>query len=117
GADIVRVAVPHEGDARALAAVVQEAGVPVVADIHFSYRLALLALEAGVQGLRLNPGNIRDPGQVRTVVREAAARRVAIRVGANAGSLDSALIARHGGPTHAALAARRPAEWDRSAEE
>ena len=103
GADIVRVAVPHEGDARALGAIVAEAGVPIVADIHFSYRLALLALQAGVQGLRLNPGNIRDPGQIRTVVREAAARGVPIRVGANAGSLDRGIVARHGGPTPEAL--------------
>jgi (E)-4-hydroxy-3-methylbut-2-enyl-diphosphate synthase len=103
GADIVRVAVPHEGDAKALPAIVAQAGVPIVADIHFSYRLALMALEAGVQGLRLNPGNIRDGGQIRTVVREAAARGVPIRVGANAGSLDRALVARHGGPTPEAL--------------
>ena len=103
GADIVRVAVPHEGDARALPVIVANAGVPIVADIHFSYRLALLALEAGVQGLRLNPGNIRDPDHIRTVVREAGARGVPIRVGANAGSLDRALVARHGGPTPEAL--------------
>src|SRR5437763_16084431 len=88
GADIVRVAVPHPADARALPAIVAEAGVPIVAPIHFSYRLALMALEAGVQGLRLNPGNIRDAAQIRTVVREAASAGVAIRVGANAGSLD-----------------------------
>jgi (E)-4-hydroxy-3-methylbut-2-enyl-diphosphate synthase len=103
GADIVRVAVLHEGDARALAAIVARAGVPIVADIHFSDRLALQALEAGVQGLRLNPGNIPNPGQIRTVVREAAARGVPIRVGANAGSLDRDIVARHGGPTPEAL--------------
>src|SRR5215467_6638255 len=103
GADIVRVAVPHEADARALPTIVAQAGVPIVADVHFSYRLALLALEAGVQGLRLNPGNIRDAAQIRTVVREAKARGVPIRVGANAGSLDKALLARHGGPTPKAL--------------
>src|SRR5256885_3107233 len=103
GADIVRVAVPHEGDARALEAIVAEAGVPIVADVHFSYRLALMALQAGVQGLRLNPGNIRHPGQIRTIVREAAARGVPIRVGANAGSLDRGIVARHGGPTPEAL--------------
>ena len=103
GADIVRVAVPHEGDARALPVIVREAGVPIVADIHFSYRLALLALQAGVQGLRLNPGNIRDEGHIRTVVREALDRKVPIRVGANAGSLDRALVERHGGTTPEAL--------------
>ncbi|HWD10125.1 MAG TPA: flavodoxin-dependent (E)-4-hydroxy-3-methylbut-2-enyl-diphosphate synthase [Actinomycetota bacterium] len=103
GADIVRCAVPHEGDAKALPTIVAQAGVPIVADIHFSYRLALMALEAGVQGLRLNPGNIRNEGQIRAVAKEAAARGVPIRVGANAGSLDRALVARHGGPTPAAL--------------
>ncbi|HLI57417.1 MAG TPA: flavodoxin-dependent (E)-4-hydroxy-3-methylbut-2-enyl-diphosphate synthase [Actinomycetota bacterium] len=103
GADIVRVAVPHEGDARALPVIVAQAGVPIVADIHFSFRLALMALEAGVQGLRLNPGNIRDHDHIRAVAREAASRGVPIRVGANAGSLDRALVARHGGPTPAAL--------------
>lgn len=103
GADIVRVAVPHEADARALGEIVKEAGVPIVADVHFSYRLALLSLEAGVQGLRLNPGNIRDPGHIRTVVREAAARGVPIRVGVNAGSLDKRLLRKHGGPAPEAL--------------
>ncbi|MEX2588069.1 MAG: flavodoxin-dependent (E)-4-hydroxy-3-methylbut-2-enyl-diphosphate synthase [Actinomycetota bacterium] len=103
GADIVRVAVPHPGDAAALPEVVKEAGVPIVADIHFSYRLALMALEAGVAGLRLNPGNIRDPKQIRTVVREAADRKVPIRVGVNAGSLDKRLLAKYGGATPQAL--------------
>lgn len=103
GADLVRVAVPREADARALPEIVKEAGVPIIADIHFSYRLALMALEAGVQGLRLNPGNIRDPGQIRSVVREARDRGVSIRVGANAGSLDKRLLAKYGGPTPEAL--------------
>lgn len=103
GADIVRVAVPHPGDAKALPEIVKEAGVPIVADIHFSYRLALMALDAGVAGLRLNPGNIRDPKQIRTVVREAADRQVPIRVGVNAGSLDKRLLAKYGGATPQAL--------------
>lgn len=103
GADLVRVAVPHEADAKALPMIVQEAGIPIIADIHFSFRLAMMALEAGVQGLRLNPGNIRDEGQIRTVVREAADRHVPIRIGVNAGSLDKRLVAKYGGPTPEAL--------------
>src|SRR5919106_3427193 len=67
GADIVRVAVPHEADAKALPAIVQEGGVPIIADIHFSVRLALMAIEAGVQGLRLNPWNMRNPAHIRDV--------------------------------------------------
>jgi (E)-4-hydroxy-3-methylbut-2-enyl-diphosphate synthase len=97
------VAVPHPGDAEALPTIVKEAGVPIVADIHFSFRLALMALEAGVQGLRLNPGNIRDPKHIRAVVKEASARGVPIRIGVNAGSLDKRLVARYGGTTPEAL--------------
>ena len=67
GADIVRVAVPHEGDARALPEIVKEGGVPIIADIHFSVRLAMMALEAGVHGLRLNPGNMRNTAHVKQV--------------------------------------------------
>jgi (E)-4-hydroxy-3-methylbut-2-enyl-diphosphate synthase len=103
GADIVRVAVPHTGDAEALPTIVREAGVPIVADIHFSYRLALMALEAGVQGLRLNPGNIRDPKHIRLVVNEARDRGVAIRIGVQAGSRDKRLVAKYGGATPEAL--------------
>jgi (E)-4-hydroxy-3-methylbut-2-enyl-diphosphate synthase len=103
GADIVRVAVPHPGDAAALPTIVKEAGVPIVADIHFSFRLALMALEAGVHGLRLNPGNIRDPKHIRAVVEEASARGVPIRIGVNAGSLDKRLVAKYGGTTPEAL--------------
>lgn len=105
GADIVRVAVPHPGDALALPLIVKEAGVPIVADIHFSYRLALMALEAGVAGLRLNPGNIRDPKHIRAVVNEAGGGGVPIRIGVNAGSLDKRLLARYGGTTPEALVA------------
>ncbi|HEX2239771.1 MAG TPA: flavodoxin-dependent (E)-4-hydroxy-3-methylbut-2-enyl-diphosphate synthase [Actinomycetota bacterium] len=103
GADIVRVAVPHEADARALPEIVREGGVPIVADIHFSVRLAMLALEAGVHGLRLNPGNMRNPKHVKEVADAASERGVPIRVGVNAGSLDKTLIAKYGRPTADAL--------------
>ncbi|MDQ4026204.1 MAG: flavodoxin-dependent (E)-4-hydroxy-3-methylbut-2-enyl-diphosphate synthase [Actinomycetota bacterium] len=103
GADIVRVAVPHEGDARALPMIVQEGGVPIVADIHFSVRLAMLALEAGVHGLRLNPGNMRNPKHVEEVASAAKERGVPIRIGVNAGSLDKKLVAKYGRPTAEAL--------------
>jgi (E)-4-hydroxy-3-methylbut-2-enyl-diphosphate synthase len=103
GADIVRVAVPHEGDARALPEIVKEGGVPIIADIHFSVRLALMAIEAGVHGLRLNPGNMRNPQHVKDVARAAAERRIPIRIGVNAGSLDKKLIQKYGRPTAEAL--------------
>ncbi|MDQ3963233.1 MAG: flavodoxin-dependent (E)-4-hydroxy-3-methylbut-2-enyl-diphosphate synthase [Actinomycetota bacterium] len=103
GADIVRVAVPHEGDALALPEIVKEGGVPIIADIHFSVRLAMLALEAGVHGLRLNPGNMRNPKHIKQVAEEAKARGVPIRIGVNAGSLDKKLVAKYGRPTADAL--------------
>jgi (E)-4-hydroxy-3-methylbut-2-enyl-diphosphate synthase len=103
GADIVRVAVPHEGDALALPEIVKEGGVPIIADIHFSVRLAMMALEAGVQGLRLNPGNMRNPDHIKQVANEAKERGVPIRIGVNAGSLDKKLVVKYGRPTAEAL--------------
>ena len=87
GCEIARVAVPDHRAADALPELVAHSPLPVVADIHFDHRLALAALRGGVHGLRLNPGNIRDPEKVRDVVREAKARGTPIRVGVNAGSL------------------------------
>ncbi len=87
GCEIVRVAVPDKEAAAALPDLVRQTPVPLIADIHFDYRWALAALEAGFHGLRLNPGNIRDPEKVRAVVREAKARGTPIRIGVNAGSL------------------------------
>ncbi|MBA3431935.1 MAG: flavodoxin-dependent (E)-4-hydroxy-3-methylbut-2-enyl-diphosphate synthase [Actinobacteria bacterium] len=104
GADIVRVAVPHEADARALPLIVQEGGVPIIADIHFSVRLALMAIEAGVHGLRLNPGNMRNPKHIKEVADAARERNIPIRIGVNAGSLDRKLVAKYGRPTAEALA-------------
>ena len=85
--EIVRVAVPDMEAAHALPAIKRGIHIPLIADIHFDYRLALAALEAGVDGLRLNPGNIGEAGRVRKVVRAAKERSVPIRIGVNAGSL------------------------------
>ncbi|HEY2966580.1 MAG TPA: flavodoxin-dependent (E)-4-hydroxy-3-methylbut-2-enyl-diphosphate synthase [Actinomycetota bacterium] len=103
GVDIVRVAVPHWEDAEALTAIAAKSTVPVVADIHFQWKYAMAALEAGIQGLRINPGNIKYQDKVRLIAREARARSVPIRIGVNAGSLEKDVLARHGAPTAAAL--------------
>lgn len=103
GADIVRITCNDVEAAQGLAEIVPRSPVPIVADIHFQYRLALAALEAGVQGLRLNPGNIRNEDHIKTVARQARDRGVPIRVGVNAGSLDRDIEARHGGSTPEAL--------------
>ena len=87
GVDVVRVAVPHWEDANALRAIAAKSTVPVVADIHFQWKYAIAALEAGIQGLRINPGNIKYQDKVRLIAREAMARSVPIRIGVNAGSL------------------------------
>ena len=103
GVDIVRVAVPHWEDAEALQAIAAKSTVPVVADIHFQWKYAMAALEAGIQGLRLNPGNIKYDDKVRLIAREAKARGVPIRIGVNAGSLERDLLAKYGAPTAEAL--------------
>jgi len=103
GVDIVRVAVPHKEDAQALVAIAAKSTVPVVADIHFQWKYAMTALEAGIQGLRINPGNIKYQDKVRLIAREASARGVPIRIGVNAGSLEKDLLERYGSPTPEAL--------------
>jgi (E)-4-hydroxy-3-methylbut-2-enyl-diphosphate synthase len=87
GCDIVRIAVPDRAAADALPEIVRQAPLPIIADIHFDYRWALAAIRAGFDGLRLNPGNIRDPEKVQLVAREAKERGIPIRIGVNAGSL------------------------------
>src|SRR5205809_5403774 len=103
GVDIVRVAVPHREDAQALTAIAAKSTVPVVADIHFQWKYAMAALEAGIQGLRINPGNIKYQDKVRLIAREAKARNVPIRIGVNAGSLEKELLEKYGKPTPEAL--------------
>ena len=87
GCELVRVAVPHVEAAQAIRAIKKGISIPLIADIHFDYRLALMALEAGVDGLRLNPGNIGEPEKVQTITLAAKERNVPIRIGVNAGSL------------------------------
>lgn len=103
GVDIVRVAVPHWEDAEALPAIAAKSTVPVVADIHFQWKYAMAALEAGIHGLRINPGNIKYHDRVRLIAREAKERGVPIRIGVNAGSLEKDLLARYGSPRPEAL--------------
>jgi len=90
GCDIVRVAVPDLKAAQAISAIKKKTSIPIIADIHFDYRLALEALKAGADGLRLNPGNIHDPEQITEVVLAAKQRQTPIRIGINAGSLPPA---------------------------
>ncbi|MPZ52315.1 MAG: flavodoxin-dependent (E)-4-hydroxy-3-methylbut-2-enyl-diphosphate synthase [Acidimicrobiia bacterium] len=103
GADIVRITCNEVEAAQGLAEIVPRSPVPIVADIHFQYRLALAALEAGVQGLRLNPGNIRKEAHIKTVAMEAGDRGVPIRIGVNAGSLDKDLLEKYGSAVPDAL--------------
>jgi (E)-4-hydroxy-3-methylbut-2-enyl-diphosphate synthase len=103
GADIVRCTCNEPEAAEGLARIIPRSPVPIVADIHFQYKLALAALDAGVQCLRLNPGNIRKPEHIKAVAEEAKARGVPIRIGVNAGSLDPDLYDKHGGATPEAL--------------
>jgi (E)-4-hydroxy-3-methylbut-2-enyl-diphosphate synthase len=103
GADIVRCTCNEEAAAEGLAQIVPRSPVPIVADIHFHHKMALAALDAGVQGLRLNPGNLRKEAEIKTVASEAKDRGVPIRIGVNAGSLDKELYERHGGATPEAL--------------
>lgn len=87
GGELVRIAVPDREAAEAIAAIKRGVSIPIIADIHFDYRLALMALEAGADGLRLNPGNISEPEKIRKIVQAARERSVPIRIGVNAGSL------------------------------
>lgn len=103
GCEIVRLAVPDGEAAQALAAIKPRSPIPIVADIHFDYRLALQALDAGVDKLRINPGNIGSRQRTRTVAKAAKERGIPIRIGANIGSLSKAMLRRYGRPCAEAL--------------
>ena len=99
GCEIVRATVPTEEAAKALKAIRREISVPLVADIHFDYRMAILAIENGADKIRINPGNIGGPEKLRAVVDAARERNIPIRVGVNSGSLEKSLIEKYGGVT------------------
>ncbi len=103
GCEIVRVAVPDKDAAFALKEIRKKVDVPLVADIHFHYKLALMALEAGVDKLRINPGNIGSIDRVREVVRAAEKQKVPIRIGVNGGSLEKDLLQKYGSATPEAM--------------
>ena len=94
GCDIVRVAVPDMRAARAIGALKAGSPVPLVADIHFDYRLALEAAEQGIDKIRINPGNIGEPDRVEAVARACKERHISIRVGVNGGSMEKDLLAK-----------------------
>ncbi|WP_272701122.1 flavodoxin-dependent (E)-4-hydroxy-3-methylbut-2-enyl-diphosphate synthase [Desulfovibrio sp. Fe33] len=103
GCEIVRLAVPDEAAAAKLETIRAQSPVPLIADIHFDHRLALSALDAGFDGLRINPGNIGDEAKVDAVVRAAKACATPIRIGVNGGSLEKDLLKTYGGPTPEAM--------------
>ena len=103
GADIVRVAVPRREDAEALKRIAEHSRVPIIADIHFQWKYAVMAIEAGCAGVRINPGNIKKHDKVALLGRLAAEAGVAIRIGVNGGSLEDAILEEFGGPTPAAM--------------
>jgi len=103
GCEIIRVAVPDLKAAKSLSSIKKEISIPLVADIHFDYKLALEAIKQGVDGLRINPGNIGGKEKVRTVVEATRERRLPIRIGVNAGSLEKSLLKKYKGPTPEAM--------------
>ncbi|MCK4622081.1 MAG: flavodoxin-dependent (E)-4-hydroxy-3-methylbut-2-enyl-diphosphate synthase [Desulfuromonadales bacterium] len=104
GCEIIRCAVPDQQAAKSLGAIMQNCRMPLIADIHFDYKLALTALEQGVDGLRLNPGNIGERWKVAEVVAACRERAIPIRIGVNGGSLEKELLQKYGHPTAAAMA-------------
>lgn len=103
GCEIIRVAVPDKAAAEALGKIKKQIKIPLIADIHFDYRLALKAIEHGVDGLRINPGNIGDKKKIGAVVYACKERRIPIRIGVNAGSLEKDLLKKYGHPTPDAM--------------
>lgn len=103
GCDIVRFSVPDEESAQSISYLKEHTHIPLVADIHFNYRLALMAAQRGIDKIRINPGNIGDEDRVKAVVDECKKRNIPIRIGVNGGSLEKHILAKYGSPTPEAL--------------
>jgi (E)-4-hydroxy-3-methylbut-2-enyl-diphosphate synthase len=103
GCDIVRVACPRQEDADALAEIVEHSRIPIIVDIHFQWKYAVAAIEAGAAGVRINPGNIKKHDKVRLIGKLADEAGCAIRIGVNGGSLEQPILAKYGGPTPEAM--------------
>lgn len=103
GCEILRVAIPNQQSVRLIPAIKAATTIPLVADIHFDYRLALESVEAGIDKIRINPGNIGSDERVKAVADACRSHGVPIRIGVNSGSLEKEILAKHGGPTAAAL--------------
>ncbi|MCK5710160.1 MAG: flavodoxin-dependent (E)-4-hydroxy-3-methylbut-2-enyl-diphosphate synthase [Deltaproteobacteria bacterium] len=104
GCDIVRLAVPDMDAAKSLGEIIKQTNIPIVSDIHFDYKLALEAVKQGVDGMRINPGNIGARYRIKAVVDAVRERGIPIRIGVNSGSLEKDILKKHGSPTPAALA-------------
>lgn len=103
GCELVRVAVPDEQAALAIADIRKRIDIPLIADIHFDYRLALMSIDSGVDALRINPGNIGERWKVEALVKACSEQGIPIRIGVNAGSLDRSILQKHGHPSPAAM--------------
>ncbi len=103
GCEIIRVAIPNREAIAVIPAIREKVSVPLVADIHFDYRLALEAVDAGIDKIRINPGNIGDRDRVHAVVRACQAKQIPIRIGVNSGSLEKEILEKYGAPTPEAL--------------
>jgi (E)-4-hydroxy-3-methylbut-2-enyl-diphosphate synthase len=113
GCEIIRVAIVDEEAAHAISRIKKKIGIPLIADIHFHPRLALMAMESGADGLRINPGNIGGRDRLKPIIKEARTRSIPIRIGVNSGSLEKDLLRRFGGATAEAMvsSALRTIEW------
>ena len=103
GCQIVRVSIPSLDDVKLIPAIKEKVTIPLVADIHFDYRIAIAAAEAGIDKIRINPGNIGDDDRVKAVVNACKAKNIPIRIGVNAGSLEKHILSKYGSPTPQAL--------------